>query len=314
MAKYVHVSNSYLSHMIKDAMGLSFEKLLNQIRAEHSMKFLLTSDKSITKISQECGFSDPKYFKSYFSQFFRCTPEEYRESNQHKVAAEDFEAVSYFETIVFNDLLVNKINQYLDEPVKDLDESVVDITVDFNNRKERTEIKKEWKKEIIMSATDYPKTIRYMEKIKILQDEIGFEYIYIKDMASSSFFEYLPEGTIRIDWNELDHLMELIIGMKAYPKLGFDHENLEDEVFIEILQKFLFHYKLKYSEAEIQNWILVFHQRSDCNKSKNEFAMEDVVYAISKQIRLETTADGLQIQIVDDQKRPMFDSGSAAVK
>jgi len=34
----------------------------------------------------------------------------------------------------------------------------------------------------------------------------------------------------------------------------------------------------------------------------------------SKQIRLETTADGLQIQIVDDQKRPMFDSGSAAVK
>ncbi len=34
----------------------------------------------------------------------------------------------------------------------------------------------------------------------------------------------------------------------------------------------------------------------------------------SKQIRLETTPDGLQIQIVDDQKRPMFDSGSAMVK
>ena len=34
----------------------------------------------------------------------------------------------------------------------------------------------------------------------------------------------------------------------------------------------------------------------------------------SSQIRLETTPDGLQIQIVDDQKRPMFDSGSASVK
>jgi chemotaxis protein MotB len=32
------------------------------------------------------------------------------------------------------------------------------------------------------------------------------------------------------------------------------------------------------------------------------------------QIRLETTPDGLQIQIVDDQARPMFDSGSALVK
>ena len=34
----------------------------------------------------------------------------------------------------------------------------------------------------------------------------------------------------------------------------------------------------------------------------------------SSQIRLDTTPDGLQIQIVDDQKRPMFDSGSAMVK
>jgi chemotaxis protein MotB len=34
----------------------------------------------------------------------------------------------------------------------------------------------------------------------------------------------------------------------------------------------------------------------------------------SSQIRLDTTPDGLQIQIVDDQKRPMFDSGSASVK
>ncbi|MEO6854871.1 MAG: flagellar motor protein MotB [Rhodoferax sp.] len=32
------------------------------------------------------------------------------------------------------------------------------------------------------------------------------------------------------------------------------------------------------------------------------------------QIRLETTPDGLQIQIVDEQNRPMFDSGSALVK
>ena len=34
----------------------------------------------------------------------------------------------------------------------------------------------------------------------------------------------------------------------------------------------------------------------------------------SSQIRLENTPDGLQIQIVDDQKRPMFDIGSAIVK
>jgi chemotaxis protein MotB len=34
----------------------------------------------------------------------------------------------------------------------------------------------------------------------------------------------------------------------------------------------------------------------------------------ASQIKLQITPDGLQIQIVDDQKRPMFDSGSASVK
>jgi chemotaxis protein MotB len=34
----------------------------------------------------------------------------------------------------------------------------------------------------------------------------------------------------------------------------------------------------------------------------------------SSQIKLDVTPDGLQIQIVDDQRRPMFDSGSASVK
>ncbi len=34
----------------------------------------------------------------------------------------------------------------------------------------------------------------------------------------------------------------------------------------------------------------------------------------SSQIRIDVTPDGLQIQIVDEQNRPMFDSGSAMVK
>jgi chemotaxis protein MotB len=35
---------------------------------------------------------------------------------------------------------------------------------------------------------------------------------------------------------------------------------------------------------------------------------------LQSQIRLDMTRDGLRIQIVDDQNRPMFDSGSAVVK
>ncbi len=50
-------------------------------------------------------------------------------------------------------------------------------------------------------------------------------------------------------------------------------------------------------------------------KKINELiANNPALQEFGSQIRMEQTGDGLQIQIVDDQNRPMFDSGSALVK
>ena len=49
-------------------------------------------------------------------------------------------------------------------------------------------------------------------------------------------------------------------------------------------------------------------------KIAKEISNNEKLQEFKSQIRLEITPDGLQIQIVDDQKRPMFDSGSAVVK
>jgi len=47
---------------------------------------------------------------------------------------------------------------------------------------------------------------------------------------------------------------------------------------------------------------------------EGKLAASDKLRAMSSQIRLDMTRDGLRIQIVDDKNRPMFDSGSAVVK
>jgi chemotaxis protein MotB len=47
---------------------------------------------------------------------------------------------------------------------------------------------------------------------------------------------------------------------------------------------------------------------------QQRIASNEKLKAISSQIRLDMTRDGLRIQIVDDQNRPMFDSGSAVIK
>ena len=50
------------------------------------------------------------------------------------------------------------------------------------------------------------------------------------------------------------------------------------------------------------------------DKVRNLLATTPKLAAVRSQVRLDTTPDGLRIQIVDEQSRAMFDSGSAAVK
>ena len=50
------------------------------------------------------------------------------------------------------------------------------------------------------------------------------------------------------------------------------------------------------------------------NKVEQKIAMNERLAGLRSQIRLDMTRDGLRIQIVDEDNRPMFDSGSAQVK
>jgi len=50
------------------------------------------------------------------------------------------------------------------------------------------------------------------------------------------------------------------------------------------------------------------------DKVENVLASNPKLAALKSQIRLEMTRDGLRIQIIDEQNRAMFDSGSAVVK
>lgn len=57
----------YLSHLLKDTLGMPFQDLLNAIRLNVSLYELLDSKKSVDDIAEECGFSSGAYFRKAFS-------------------------------------------------------------------------------------------------------------------------------------------------------------------------------------------------------------------------------------------------------
>ncbi|HVI42339.1 MAG TPA: AraC family transcriptional regulator [Anaerovoracaceae bacterium] len=92
IAELEHLSIYYLSHVIKEATGLSFQELLSFIRVEESEKLLLGTNKKIGAISEESGFSAIRYYIKYFTKWFGMHPLEYRKTFTGNVSSREIHA------------------------------------------------------------------------------------------------------------------------------------------------------------------------------------------------------------------------------
>lgn len=77
-AAELHMSYSSLSRKIQELENESFIKYVNRIRIEHAKRLLAVTDKSVTEISLECGFTSTSYFIKLFRELTDMTPKFYR--------------------------------------------------------------------------------------------------------------------------------------------------------------------------------------------------------------------------------------------
>ncbi len=73
---------TYLSHFIKDMLGMSFQDYLNHIRFEHAVQLIETTDRNMLDICLESGFSDTRYLNKLFTLRYGCTFKEYRKNHR----------------------------------------------------------------------------------------------------------------------------------------------------------------------------------------------------------------------------------------
>lgn len=88
-----HLSPFYLSHLIHEYTGMSFRDFLCFARAERSEISLLETDKKISAIAKESGFSTTAYYKKYFEQWFGHSPEEHRVLCRPEISGPDHQGV-----------------------------------------------------------------------------------------------------------------------------------------------------------------------------------------------------------------------------
>lgn len=78
LSQQEHLTANYLAHFFKKTSFLGYSNYLNYVRIYYSEKLLLTTNKNISEISYESGFSDPKFYYRYFKKWYGYTPLQHR--------------------------------------------------------------------------------------------------------------------------------------------------------------------------------------------------------------------------------------------
>ena len=80
LAKQEGLTLSYLSHLFKDTMNMTFQEYLNEVRFEYACQLVGSTDRGLLDICLESGFSDVRYLNKAFLRRYGCTPKAYRQS------------------------------------------------------------------------------------------------------------------------------------------------------------------------------------------------------------------------------------------
>jgi AraC-like DNA-binding protein len=117
IADFGHCSLPHMTRIIKEATGMSFESFLGYVRAESSIKSLLDTDKSITDISYEHGFSAPRYYNATFAKHYNMSPKEYRKQNKmyFKNDSKSTLPVMTFSSDISQDIFLSLLDEYMGE-------------------------------------------------------------------------------------------------------------------------------------------------------------------------------------------------------
>ena len=82
VAEAVHCSRAKLFEIFKDATGMTPNDYWQRLRIDRAQQLLTGSNKSITDIAMDCGFSTSQYFSSVFRKYSGVSPSHYRETER----------------------------------------------------------------------------------------------------------------------------------------------------------------------------------------------------------------------------------------
>lgn len=222
IADNFHLNYQYISRYVKEKLGTSLKKFIDNTRLNRSLMALKTTNDRVVDIALRNGFPDAKAYYRVFKDIMGETPASYRE--KHKISRSPELPKDYF-SVNSKDTLA-KLFSYL--TVKNVDiteDKLIDINfvIDINTKKHPLTASF-----LNLCTVGYARHLLrtdLLDQLNEAQKEIGFRYIRFHGIFTDELNVYNENesGDIFYNFQHIDALLDgiLKLGLKPFIELGF---------------------------------------------------------------------------------------------
>ena len=319
LSEYLYLSEGYLSRYFKQTLGMSFSEYLKQVRLSHALDEILYTDRPITKIAYDNGFSSVSFFNRIFKQEYRKTPSSMRGEIESKEAKKKQEEE--------HQLINKRLDQYLSEKnVKDRESVPLGKKNKKYSVKEYKPVTPIWNQLInIGKAVDLLKT-EIQEHIILLRKALNYRYVRFWNIFSKELLIDISNDQGEYNFAKLDQVMDFILSINLKPFIDLEekieriNENVQSTILYNekkvefasinqwerLIETLMRHWIKRYGVEELSEWKIEVWYGGYCISGKNEldsyFTLFKSTYQIVKRYvpDLEVGGCGVFPELVSD--------------
>ena len=288
LAERMYMSKSTLSRFFKKQTGIYFADYVNTIRLKHAVEDLLYTEKNITKIALDNGFSNPSSLNKIFREQYGLSPTEYRAQYlQHDEKPSETEMPEEILHAELKEKLALEENAVPDQVSTRVDLSAAGRFYP-----------KKWGQCINIGSAYQLTTTNLRDHTLLLKEQLGFTYARIWSVLSTKLT--ISDGKTKgyYNYDKIDIVLDFLVSNHIKPILDFgnrpdtatyapgkpvflDVEYIPFEnkqIWQDLIRDFTLHITNRYGEAETTTWIYEFSYFNPERTSHRYYKADDFSY------------------------------------
>lgn len=268
MAKKFYLSTGYLSRYFKQKTGMGFSRYLMNIRLKHSVKDLLYTSDTISQISMNNGFANPKSFTNLFKEMYGMTPNVYRETHREEqidsfqnYSIEDAEAfIQSPEILAELGSVLTKHDQSYSNIETRFEELQLDVSRPINE-----EIARPYHVLIIRELKELlKKGVR--DQILMTKEDMGLDYVGISHLLSGKTISPEVETDEEIATSSPYFKSDVALnfmkenGLSLFIRIEYQEISTNEDFYFQKLYGFMKHCLQVYGPSFLKKWHFLFYE------------------------------------------------------